>query len=112
MFKIESEKVACNRCGDMVKPGDIYWVQDEPMCQECFDELARYCDQCEEPFDLDDMYRSVHGEWFCKECKDELLDKCVFCEELFFKEELRECHGIDGGVCAECVVDQGLKAMP
>jgi hypothetical protein len=59
----------CSHCNTRILVEDANYVNDEPMCDDCFENLTRKCDMCGEHFMEGDLYyNEVEDQYLCKWC--------------------------------------------
>ncbi|MFU8771977.1 MAG: hypothetical protein ACNA8H_06120 [Anaerolineales bacterium] len=114
---ISSYENHCESCSDGLHQDDIYWVDETPYCQECFDNIFYRCDECGEPIHRDYAIHTEDGYVMCQYCADNRTHQCEHCGELWWSRDPREpvtvnscgdqedwCHSCldDAVVCADC----------
>lgn len=81
-----SQQICCDECCEYYSEDEIYWVEGSPLCPNCCDEYAIYCDICgeyvfqdhskeiylarvnDEPNPLYDYYITVADEYALQTC--------------------------------------------
>lgn len=59
----------CESCGCRIDMDDAYYVGDDCLCQNCFEESTTRCSECEEDFyDEDITYDRDSDLYLCKHC--------------------------------------------
>ena len=62
----------CSCCGTVIR-GDVFWVEDEPLCEDCYDNETTCCDNCgERTFNEQIHYDRVRNLYLCKWCFDDI----------------------------------------
>jgi hypothetical protein len=97
----ENGIIRCANCGLVVHEDDAMWYDGEPYCQDCWDDLFSYCDNCGENFPREYLKRGPDGNYYCESCFDELFAQCDNCREYVSRDDLWE--GPDHHYyCEEC----------
>lgn len=67
----EEERVQCECCGRII-PFDnaIYTHYENYICESCYENEYRTCDDCGEVFHVDDIYRCKDGGCYCQACME------------------------------------------
>lgn len=94
-----SDKVRCERCGDLVDREDAYQDDDgDWYCSGC----VVFCDDCNEViFPYQDKYDVGGDGYVCSHCYENNYGTCEFCYNTYINDELYE---IDGRVyCSDCL---------
>jgi len=97
----ENEEIAvCQNCSCKIEEDDLQEFEGENYCQECFDDLFSYCEQCDETVSVDDMVYVNNDDYMCKSCRDANYTCCGACGEYVPNDD---CFCInDHDVCEEC----------
>ena len=61
----------CDECGDYWHIDDIYYIDDETICPNCFDDVTAPCSKCGEVHLKENMRETEDGEWICEDCDGE-----------------------------------------
>jgi len=78
----------CYSCGECLLENDeIYEVDGEWYCSDCFFERFVICANCGEYIEIDEAYE-VDDEWYCSSCHSEGFTVCEFCNEEYPNEDL------------------------
>ena len=108
---MKKENKICSICGGIIE-GEVYEVNGEIMCQECFDEHYFYCEDCGRVEDRDngcwveDAYKMVcedcaNGYSYCEDCGNYyeratyIQDYGYVCERCFDRGDYGYCEGCD-----------------
>lgn len=92
----------CENCGETAFQDDLHYVTDEgDYCDNCFDQIFRSCDICEEDFRREDGYY-IEGdtEYVCPSCWEDDVGSCSQCGNSFRNENLTEIG--EDMVCEPC----------
>lgn len=75
------EKTICTCCGCEIPEDEIYYIDGEPICQDCVNEECRICEHCGEIVWNDD---SVHDEYttLCVDCFNNHYYRCYECGDI------------------------------
>lgn len=68
----------CEHCGEPCYEEEMYWLEGELVCEDCWDSNGLYCEGCQETFNefKTDMYWDEDtGCYYCQSCYDNLLDE-------------------------------------
>jgi hypothetical protein len=99
------ERIVCKHCERLLEIGDNYITHDgDHYCEDCFDDLLTFCDNCGCVEFRDDMvYYEAREEYYCPDCADDLLRTCSDCGELVHRNST---YGTaNGSVCRWCYED-------
>ena len=93
----------CFVCGEQEKQSLMVWVNDEPICPNCFaadgGENYRFCLNCGKAYRVDSL---DCGIGYCYDCTGELFTGCCICEDWpLLKCLAYKAHGVY--TCARCV---------
>lgn len=93
----------CFVCGEQEKQSLMVWVNDEPICPNCFaadgGENYRFCLNCGKAYSVDSL---DCGIGYCYDCTGELFTGCCICEDWpLLKCLAYKAHGVY--TCARCV---------
>lgn len=84
----------CERCESTTSENDSYVVSGRNIwCQDCRDEHAFFCNQCNEYYDQN--YVSNHyfdGSDYCENCINEVAEWCEHCDEWEYENRRCEDH--------------------
>jgi len=88
----------CCVCGNPIDEdsGDYYYENDEFYCDQCFNEIYFWCEDCENYVRMDDAV-SVYDA-----CRNERL-ACSYCAERYY-EPCRDCGALHPEGYLECVI--------
>ena len=73
----------CSCCNTRLYSNDCYYVDDEPICDSCFENECFYCERCGEAHFNDDDHVITVGE----NDKAEILHLCKYCYEEYLDEK-------------------------
>lgn len=64
--------MTCECCGRDVNEDDIYWVEEQAICRDCYDNETTICECCgERVFNSHIYYDEKHDRYICGSCWDE-----------------------------------------
>jgi len=67
----------CTNCDEPVNDNEVRWANEEPFCEECFDELYNYCSRCDAVIRRETTLYDSSGDPLCSECfEDNYDDDC------------------------------------
>lgn len=108
----EEPKCKCIDCGDRINIDSdyIFYVNEDPVCVNCYEQFYFCCDYCEGNYD-NDISISVNGERIiCKYCLEEHFAyccKCNYCgekeQEIFLYDYNYYCNECLNYYCDECL---------
>jgi len=96
----------CCVCEKYIHKENIIYFDNDPYCEECYNEKVAYCEECGGEYLRDDMY-SHDDNLYCDRCYHEKYTDCAGCgEEIEYSEACEE----DGEhFCADCHAEQFEK---
>jgi len=86
----EKETVRCANCGFILNENDALWYDNEPFCEDCWNDLFSYCDNCGEYYPREYITRGPDGNFYCETCLESLFERCENCGEYFSRDNLSE----------------------
>ena len=90
----------CTNCGCRIDGDDIYWIGDDPYCDDC----CSWCEDCDSYVRSDDMvYVEREGRDVCDECIREYYVLCADCDEYCHRDDAYYIASQDKYVCPECL---------
>ncbi|MBV6419557.1 MAG: hypothetical protein DAHOPDDO_00780 [Ignavibacteriaceae bacterium] len=67
----------CTNCDELISDDGVRWANEEPYCEECFDELYNYCSRCDAVIRRESTLYDSSGDPLCSECwEDNVDDDC------------------------------------
>lgn len=105
---------SCIECDRGIDEDDTCYVNGNgPYCEDCFNEVAFYCNSCSETYSLDDAVEVENGSNICESCFENLGFTCYHCERNFLHTRPYGCSptedyttDIDGDrYCSRCASD-------
>jgi len=84
------ENLRCCNCGRIVPEDLAYYYDNEPYCEDCWNDLFTYCWHCDATIPRNDAYAGPDGYYYCWDCYRELFGECDFCGAVLEKSELIE----------------------
>lgn len=103
-FDPEENETCCLHCEEYYHEDYIFWIGDEPVCDDCRYEYYEYCENCGEYHSNDYTYW-VGDEAYCEYCHSELFINCEGCSESVAKDSVYHFCG-DSYYCSECYSDR------
>lgn len=93
------EKNICICCGCEIPEDEVYYINDEPICQDCLNEECSICEHCGDVIWNDD---SVHDEHtiLCTDCFNNHYYRCYECGDIIHENEIY-WHGNEP-YCEQC----------
>lgn len=99
------EKLVCANCGEIIEDYEAFEVDGEYYCENCFDELFAYCDECGKIHYIDDMTWVDHGDRLvCDDCLDHNYIECDDCGEWVHVDDVYRTFD-DSQICEDCYYD-------
>jgi hypothetical protein len=86
----EKDIVHCANCGFVLREDDAMWYDGEAYCEDCWNDLFGFCDNCGEYYPREYIARGPDGNFYCEACFDSLFERCENCDEYFSREDLWE----------------------
>jgi len=97
----ENGIIRCANCGFVLHEDDAMWYDGKAYCEDCWNDLFSYCDNCGEYYPRENITRGPDGNYYCETCFDELFAQCDNCGEYISRDDLWE--GPDHHYyCEEC----------
>lgn len=103
------DATVCNGCGRVLDEDDTYYgADDEPYCQDCFDNRFSSCYHCGNAHYSEDLtyVESIGGD-VCEWCIDRNFERCTRCDELFLIHTM-ERFG-EALACRPCAIELRLQ---
>lgn len=107
--------VICSNCGDHVNEDNVYFGPDEqPYCEDCFDENFISCLTCGETMAIEDAHQGTDGDYYCEYHFNRNFFYCDNCGEVASNNEQNEvysqyycnsCFASRFEICTECKTD-------
>ena len=67
----------CTNCDEPIRDDEVRWANEEPYCEECFDELYNYCSRCDGVIRRETTLYDSSGDPLCSDCyQDNYDDDC------------------------------------
>ena len=66
----------CDCCGEPISSEDMYTLNGDYLCEDCYDEVVMYCENCDCVIDtrIEDSYWDEEtGMYYCEDCYDDLI---------------------------------------
>lgn len=100
-----SETFVCESCEARFPEDDHYIFGDDWYCESCFNEVAFYCYNCNETYDIDDAKSSPNGYQWCYGCWSNKYFECYHCDKAGVIDE-QMTGADDESYCQECYDDR------
>lgn len=81
----------CEHCG-YVSDDNLVGLDDEVLCEDCYNDRYFTCDSCGDIFYQDEAYRNADGDYYCHDCYNDYYVECYECgveierEDAFFDD--------------------------
>lgn len=106
---MENNEKFCKECGALIE-GEVFEVNGEFYCEDCFHENFYECDRCGEIVPRDELVEVTtrlwrhSSEWWCEDCTSHYAERCDDCGE-YFRIESYLLHEVDNGemICESCL---------
>jgi len=100
----DQESIQCRNCNNDldVDTDDHQEFDGDIYCQECFDDLFSYCEECGNTVYADDIV-SIDDTYMCESCRDDNYTCCYDCDDYVLDDD-RICVG-DNCICESCYQD-------
>ena len=107
---IKKMKKTCDCCGKKFEEDELTEIDEDFVCDDCFDEHYILCDGCEQ-YVHEDFVKYISGKELCDSCCDRETFICNECGAVFLKEEGVEtrfgwvdndCFSERFEICDEC----------
>ena len=99
---MEEETRYCDCCGSELEEDEGVWVDDELVCQDCFDENYVVCDQCDDAVWHDDAVEDGNTT-LCQSCFDAYYSRCECCGIILHHNFINWRHDLP--YCEPCFDD-------
>jgi formylmethanofuran dehydrogenase subunit E len=110
---LNDDRVECIECGRIFYEEDVRFLEDGPVCRECFYEHWFYCSICEEVHRREHAVVDRHGNLICEDCAEHYGVVCDCCGRYTYYERdevsIKEYKLTDGYevrkvfICDECM---------
>lgn len=94
------DRIYCVYCGDEVLEDEVCYINDDPYCPVCIDELTCVCDECGRRIMLSENMGD-ESMYLCNHCYDSYYCYCDDCGELISRRD-SYCDEYDGCFCRRC----------
>lgn len=64
----------CTNCDEPVNDNDVRWANEQPYCEECWDELYSYCSRCDGVILREHTLYDSSGDPLCNDCYEDNVD--------------------------------------
>lgn len=95
----------CSHCDEFISEGDENYINDEPYCETCYNELAISCFECGSTHHIDDNHE-FEGKDYCEDCFNDVIIECSQCGNLVHINNVIEID--EENFCSEaCITEWG-----
>lgn len=100
----------CDSCNRVVDKDNVYIVDNEYFCEDCYSEGFTRCEECSDDIPIDDaIYVDNIGD-FCPACYKDKFTTCKECDKTIEKSDAVEVG--DDYYCEECAKELGSITYP
>jgi hypothetical protein len=64
----------CTNCDEPVNDNEVRWANEEPFCENCWDELYNYCSTCDGVILREHTLYDSSGDPLCNDCYEDNFD--------------------------------------
>ena len=64
----------CTNCDEPVNDTEVRWANEQPYCENCWDELYNYCSRCDGVILREHTLYDSSGDPLCSECYEDNID--------------------------------------
>ena len=64
----------CTNCDEPVNDNQVRWANEQPYCEECFEEIYNYCSRCDGVILREHTLYDSSGDPLCNDCYEENFD--------------------------------------
>jgi len=64
----------CTNCDEPIRDDEVRWANEQPFCDECFDEIYNYCSRCDGVILREHTLYDSSGDPLCGECFENNYD--------------------------------------
>lgn len=65
----------CTNCDEPVHDDEVRWANEQPYCEECWDELYNYCSRCDGVILRESTLYDSSGDPLCSDCFQDNYDE-------------------------------------
>jgi len=87
----------CTNCGCTVHEDYRCEFNEKTYCEDCYSDLFRYCDHCDQSFLKSNVNDTRYG-FYCSDCLDDVFTVCKKCGILLYKRNV----DADDPLCDSC----------
>lgn len=100
---MENKKI-CRDCGCVIdQDNEVIEIDNEYLCQSCFEENYFECDNCGRIEHIDYEYTTHNGYPICESCYYDYFFTCEDCGEIFHNDDSYYIASEDYSVCSNCI---------
>ncbi len=102
-------KYHCDNCGEPINENEIYWYDDTPYCEYCFNDAFTVCHSCGETVCNDDaIYIESEGVYVCEVCHEQYYFECEECGCSYPKRDEVYIENKNISICRKCYRNNNL----
>jgi len=64
----------CTNCDEPINDDEVRWANEQPFCEECWDELYNYCSRCDGVILREHTLYDSSGDPLCNDCYEDNID--------------------------------------
>lgn len=64
----------CTNCDEPISDDEVRWANEQPYCEECWDELYNYCSRCDGVILREATHYDCNGDPLCCDCYEDNID--------------------------------------
>lgn len=100
---MENKKI-CRDCGCVIdQDNEVIEIDNEYLCQNCFEENYFECDSCGRIEHIDYEYTTHNGYPICESCYYDYYFTCNDCGEIYHNDDSHYIENEDYCVCYHCI---------
>jgi hypothetical protein len=65
----------CTNCDEPVNDNEVRWANEQPYCEECFEENYNYCSRCDGVVARESTSYDCNGDPLCNDCYEDNCDE-------------------------------------
>ncbi len=96
--------LTCNTCGCLMDCGEVYYIEDIPLCRECFNNRTAECECCGRRIWREDN-AGDNFSYLCQSCYNSYYSTCDHCGIVVHQDDLYSDEDGDYSYCHDCWVE-------
>ena len=64
----------CTNCDEPISDDEVRWANEQPYCENCWDELYNYCSRCDGVILREATHYDCNGDPLCCDCYEDNID--------------------------------------